>query len=275
MMRWAVGLISLLAATMSFAKDNVTWLIQDFPPSFIIDGPWAGEGILDLELRYLIERMPDFNHVITVATVPRSWNQIAHGDANCLAAALKTDTRMNKAVWSRAVAVGLMPGLIIKSDQAPRFAAVRDASGAVDLNKLAARDDLHGAYQNGRSYGPTIDGYIQRNDRMQGVQNPRQTFQMLGSGRIDYTFDFPFEGPYYRVETSVDVPTTTLPIIGEQRYVFAYVACSDGPVGRKVVGEVDEILGTATVQLPYFRRGARWYDPQDFAELMQVTDWPR
>jgi len=68
---------------------------------------------------------------------------------------------------------------------------------------------------------------------------------------------------------------TAIPIAGQPRILYTRVACSDGPIGRRAIARIDELLGQAGTPPPYFAATGRWYDPQDFRELSSQATWPR
>jgi uncharacterized protein (TIGR02285 family) len=267
----------LLAATPAISKDRITWGISDFPPSFIVSGPWAGKGTADETLHFLTERLEDYEHSVEVLSVPRMWNLIARGDGFCAPAAFKTEERSKLAVFSRATLINFTPTLLVRKAGIDKFARYRDAAGGVDLNRVITDGVLTGAYQTGRSYGSHLDRVIATaadNHRLTALQDTRQALEMVIKSHADFTFGFPHEITYLAVERNIDPGLVQLPVAGQPRYTFGHVACSNGPVGRKVVARVNEILGHQTWQLPYIRAGGRWYDPDDMAELLSVTEWP-
>jgi len=273
-MRGILGFVVLCLSGIAAAKDHVTWGVNDFPPAFIVSGPWAGKGVADETLHYLTDHLGEFDHSVEVLSVPRLWHLIGHGDGYCALASFKTDERRKVAVFSRATQINFAPRLLVKKSSREKFAPYFDASGAVDLPRLLAEGSLTGAYQAGRSYGGYLDQAI-ANSRLIGLQDTRQALEMVMRSHADFTFGFPHEITFLAVERNIDPGLMQIPIAGQPRFTYGYVACSNGPIGRKVVARVNEILGRQTWQLPYMREGSRWYAPEDLAELMSVTEWPR
>ena len=89
--RWGGLVLSLSLCVPASAKDTVTWFLDpSLPPAHITSGRYAGQGINDRELGWLIEHLPQFDHMVVDSTAARTWHEIGRTDARCSSAALKS-----------------------------------------------------------------------------------------------------------------------------------------------------------------------------------------
>ncbi len=98
---------------------------------------------------------------------------------------------------------------------------------------------------------------------------------MLDKSRVDYAFGYVNELTYYRRVHPDSAEMVAIPVAGQPRILYTHVACSDGPIGRRVIARIDELLSQMSLPPPYFEATGRWYDPDDFRELSSLATWSR
>jgi uncharacterized protein (TIGR02285 family) len=266
-----LALIWLIMLAPAMADESVTWLTIDLPPLFIADGALAGRGSADQQLAFLTQSLPQFQHRQTPASFSRVWHQIGHGDGNCTIGALRTPERGAIAMFSqRPVPV---PGyhVIIRADQRDDFAPYLDSRGRLDLDLLAARSSLRGGYVTSRRHAPRIDRFIAASHRqtpLDPVMSPLQLFHLLSLRRQDFIFALPFEIGYYRDVDPRTPPLLALPIKDVAAMVNGHVACSNGPIGRKVVSAVDLLLRNPNNWRSFVAPLQQWLSPEDYDHLL-------
>ena len=268
----------LLLERGAHAADHIDWIITDFPPGHIVAGASAGTGIVDLAIQYLSSQMTDFTHSRRQAPNIRAWVLVKEHDGICVADALDLPERRQFALYSQHAALAVLaPQLLIRRDQAARFDGFRNAAGEIDLRALGTDMSLRAARTNDRPLGPEIDRFTGSPGQAQlaGLPSSGQAVAMLDKGHIDYAFGYANELTYYRSTHPDSAEMTAIPVAGQPRVFYPRVACSDGPVGRRAIARVDEILGRAGTPPPYFEATGRWYDPDDFRELVAKAEWPR
>jgi uncharacterized protein (TIGR02285 family) len=183
--------LSLIFCLPVSAKEMVTWFIDPgFPPAYIASGPYAGMGLVDKELAWLIAHLPQFDHKVVNSTAPRSWHEIDRKDARCIAAALKSPAREKLAAFSAPAlkAWGLM--LLVRNDRLAQLSKLHGPSGDIDLSLLFGDSSLHRVISSGRGYGPVIDALVATAEGQQAVwkvPDPLQSLRMVSAGRADYT----------------------------------------------------------------------------------------
>ncbi len=87
---------------------------------------------------------------------------------------------------------------------------------------------------------------------------------LLDKERVDFVFGYYMETAYYRRAHQSSTEFTALPTIPEQMRQDAYVACSDGPRGRKVIAAVDALLASDAAMMAYVENLRGWYSPAEF-----------
>ena len=66
-----------------FAKDQIEWLILDFPPSFIVDGEQKGEG-MDGNVMYTLQKqLSDYDHSTLIVNETRAFQLLRQGKNVC------------------------------------------------------------------------------------------------------------------------------------------------------------------------------------------------
>ena len=166
-MRGAIRIIllCLLSAAPAAWAEDVTWILPEFPPGFI-RGPFrAGEGYGDRQLKFLIEHLPQFHHMVLNGSASRLWHEMEHRDGICTLLVAKLPEREKLAVFSARSFSGVTNQVIVRTDRLGEFSSFRDKSGAIDLARLAADGHLRGGYTETSSYGSAIDGFIRDPDR--------------------------------------------------------------------------------------------------------------
>jgi len=272
-----IAALTLLAHAAA-ADDHIDWIVTDFPPGHILAGDQAGTGIVDLEIQYLSGQMTDFTHSTRQAPNVRAWTLIKERDGICIGDALDLPERRRFALYSQHAGLAVLaPQLLVRRDQAARFDSFRNAAGEIDLRALGAEGALHAARTSDRPLGAVIEQFSSGAGQTQLAALPRPglAVAMLDKGHVDYAFGYANEITYYRSVHPNSAEMTAIPIAGQPRIFYPRIACSNGPVGRRAIARVDEILGRAGTPPPYFEATGRWYSPEDFRELSAKADWPR
>jgi uncharacterized protein (TIGR02285 family) len=238
-------LLALLWPPPAAAAETIEWMVQDLPPVYIRSGPDKGTGIGERQLAALMQRLPDFQHKIVDTTFARAWHDIADHDNVCISGVQKTAERASVALFSKPIATAFGTRLVMRADQAERFKDLLAADGKVRLDALAQRGDLKGGYAAKRSFNNRLDAFLHKDTqlvKMEALPNEYQLFNLLKNSRIDFMFASWRELEHYEKQEEGPHQFKALLIEGEAERVDVYVACSDKPVGQKLVRRVDWLL---------------------------------
>ncbi len=269
--RWlrALGVTVCLAAPSSstLADDNaVTWLMPDYPPVTIVNGPHKGTGYADIFLRYFIERTPEYKHTVESSSMSRVFGLMQQGQPACHPSLLKTAEREAYVDFSGPVEFVLPHHIVMRTDRVPRLAAHRNADGSVDVARLLKDESLVMTYQEKRGYPPIVLEALKagagRKHIIQTSADDEGPFRQLAGGWVDYIITYPDEVNWFA--KILNLPETAklayLPIAGLPEYVIGHVGCTKGPWGRKIVERVNDVVAKAGTRPVWVEAEARLLD---------------
>jgi uncharacterized protein (TIGR02285 family) len=238
-------LIMLLPAWQCAAEDQLDWFVQDVPPINIRSGPFAGQGVADRWIAKFSEQLPQFSHHIVESSFARAWHEIAVRDGICIAGTTKSPEREHHALFSDPLIGSTNMSLITERRWRADFAAMLNGDGQIDLNKLPTRPDLALGMASQRALPPVIDQAIHGaagNRRIETLPNEAALFSLLAAGRIDFLFGSEIEAEYFGAVSGLGDRLVAFEVAGTARNIAVYVACSDQPVGRAAIGQINLLL---------------------------------
>ncbi len=265
-------LVILLSAA-GHAAETITWLTPDFPPIFIRGQQFTGQGYGDQQIRLLTGLLPQYQHMIADASLPRLWYQFEHEDGLCTLNALKTPERMRFVAFSVRSIWSSSNRLIIREADFDKFQKMLDSAGAIDLARLRDQGDFLGAYAVAHSYGSVIDSFIRdggKNTKLTPLVSEQHPFALLDKGRVDFIFGHTAELNYYKELSKTKESFRTIMAKGDFLHNDAYVACSAGPRGRKIIDDINSLLQRDEVMTQFIEPLRRWYTPEDFAAAKKL-----
>ena len=282
----ALALVSATAGAEEDARPRLTWVMAVPPPAHIPNRT----GYADETLDWFIARLPQFRHEVVTANSKRLQDMIASDDGVCGAAMLKTPERERDTVFSHTVYWSLPNRLIVSAQRPAALDAHLNARGEVDLPALLADRTYTGGLQFGRSYGAGIDQALDQAQQHPGesaglvsIRGPGH-FDMLASGRFDWTLAFPMEALWWarRLEVSPDkaeflgdlggdnLAYLTRPIAGNTDLVPGYIGCSRRPLGQSVIAAIDRLIDAAGANPPWLDYYLNWLDTGARADYLKA-----
>jgi uncharacterized protein (TIGR02285 family) len=273
MIRHCIFLALLLSFRAAAQPDEakVTWMRADLPPQSILDGELSGQGWSDVQMRQLFPKLSGFEHHVTEGSLGRIWYEMEHHDGVCFDGASRNAARETFALYSRRPILVPSYGVTVRAGEKARFARFLDASGAMDLDRLAEAGALTGGYTAAREHFPAIDRFLQNaksGPRMDKTVSPSQLFNLLHARRLDFIFSEPVEAPYYKARFHLGGEFVTFPIAGDPPSIKGYLVCSKGPIGRAVIARLDALLDDDGEWAAYLEPLRRWMMPADFAKAL-------
>ena len=242
---------------------TVDWLVFDAPPMYIREGPLANQGSSDEAIALLTSRLPNYRHRTTLTTFARAWYQIRHSDGICIVGVSKTPERESFAKFSESIFNGPGNVVVTLTENKPKFLGFLNGEGRLDLQRLDKDSLLTGAYASSRSYGHAVSDYLSTQDhhaKIEAFPNEFQLFNLLMSQRVDYFFAYKAELNYFKTINNINTDFSVLPIEGDHIPVTAYVACSDQPLGRAVIDDVNGLLADPAIRKSIQDFRTRWTD---------------
>jgi uncharacterized protein (TIGR02285 family) len=272
--RWILAApLLLVLPARCFAAQTVTWMSEDLPPVYIYRGPFAGEGIGDLSVRFLIDHLPEYQHRMVRADTPRIFYEMAHKDGICYWGAWRTVEREAFAVFSNRLVPGPAFRVIIDENRLADFRPFLSGPDEIDLSRLASSDKLAGGYVSGQPYPGVIGAFIdnpQRKTLLSQVTQVSQLYSLLNAERVSFIIGNGVETSYYMSRLNGNRAFHPLRIKDGPPATAGYVACSKGPLGTEVIAKIDRLLSDDTVWARYLQPLLRWGDQDDYAAGLAV-----
>jgi len=250
------------------AADSVSWMSEDSPPFYIYQGPLAGQGAGDLALGQIFARLPSFDHRRSEASIARIFHEMQYRDGVCYLGALRDPTREAFARFNRRPI--LLPSfrVLIEKSHRGEMAPFLTQNGEVDLSALAGSASLRGGYRLGTPYPGVLGRFIDNPDRktrLDPILTVKQMNSMLSAGNIDFYVEDGIAVRYYTAGRPLDNSLLSLRIAGLPPTIATYIACSDRPVGRAVVAQLDRLFEDDRVWADFLAPFGRWLEAADFA----------
>lgn len=258
-------------------QPELRWVIAPYAPFHIEQGPLAGQGIMDLALPEMEQKLPGFRHENSLMTDSRAWQEIRDGQPVCYPAALKTPERERFAVFSDPVSI--VPSMVLfmrADDKQKRFGERR----TIALTEVLKQQDLRIGIISERSYGE-LDPVLRdarTAERVVAVSNnygPLSLMRMLHAKRVDAVIEYPWIVRFVEQELRPQNRTpliTSLGIDELQPFFLSYVACADTELGHQVIRQVNPLI-RALLPLPEHRRKlGDWLDPDTLVRYNEAYD---
>ncbi|MBO6824864.1 MAG: TIGR02285 family protein [Sneathiella sp.] len=218
------------------AQKTVYWGQVHYPPIFIQNGPDKNQGMIDIVVNALRERLPDYNHQTLPLSLSRLMTEMKSGTQICFAGLFKTAEREKFIAFSEQFSTGA-PALLITAEavdeQIPQYL---DEKGYVDLRKLLAEGMITLDISAGRSFGEYVDGLIKLDEATfhpsvrvnSGMNDAEKTIKLIGLGRVEATLTHGLETYYQAVQQGVTDQISMYRIQGNLKRASLYVGCSKG-----------------------------------------------
>ncbi|MCV2357089.1 TIGR02285 family protein [Paucibacter sp. B2R-40] len=231
----------------------IRWLLLDFVPYHIVDGPLKGTGLRDQYLSALIKRMPEYRHVLEVSSTERIFQYMQSGQPVCTLSSLKVPEREVYTVFgSEAFFIQLPPVLIVRRGYAPPGGWKKRARGEISLAELLQQSpEVRVGTLPKRRFGLGIDEAL----KQARASRPDQVLDFseygllsgllhtLGRKRFDVTLGYAIEVEQLR-KTQPDLGEFEyLPLIEAPGLIITYPSCSRTAWGKQVIQTIDQLPG--------------------------------
>ena len=280
--------VAAAPARAADARPHLTWVMAVAPPIHVVT-PGAPSGYADETRDWFIAHMPGFQHEVVSANSRRLQQMIAADDGVCGAAMFKTPEREVDTLFSAPIHWTMPNQLIVSARRAAALDAHVNERGEVDLPALLADRAYVGGVQFGRSYSPGIDrALVEAQARPESaslvsIVGPGH-FDMLASGRFDWTLGFPMEVQWWARRLAGNADKTKLltelggadlsyqarPIAGSTALIAAYIGCSKRPVGQAAIAAIDQLVADAGPNPPWLAYYLKWLDARSWADYLKA-----
>ena len=278
---WALGLLLSLqtvgSASAQGAGEPLLWVVGEFAPATIKDGPQRGQGFVERLLHeILIPGLPGWQHQAQLAPTARVLRDLETLPQACTPGLAHSPQRAERLLFSVPVMRFLPVGLVVRRSSLPGLAALREADGAISLQRYLAGEQHRLGVMGQRTHGAAVDALLaQRPQRLTAINFGNSTqslLAMLAQQRdIDATFAFDLELAHFeRVQPRWRGQLVWLPLREQPLTVSGHIACARSPAGAKVIAAVNALLLRPGVRerAQSFYEG--WLAPNLAAQLQQM-----
>ncbi len=262
--RLTLLLLCLAAPLVATAGETLIWLVRDLPPLTIETGPQEGQGAVDKMLPLLMQALPQYDHSVMRVNRARATQMLLEPALSCDPTLLWTAQRSQNLAYSIPVFATLTNGLIIRRQDRHGFNTFIHR-GELDLPAVLASPNIKIGRVAERSYGASIDGILAAAPpdavaAHHGNDAVASLLQMQQRGRLDGVLGYWPEARYLAPQEQIDSDQLMfLPVRGVPHYQSVYIACSNTPAGRTVIGQLNQVLvGLRATVLPGLY--AQWLD---------------
>jgi len=266
--RRAVSLAALVLCLpgAALAEQSVTWITHPMPPAFIAEGPDAGQGVGDLQLRFLIRHLSRYGHHVQRSSFARIWTQMAQLDGVCAQSVFISPERRRVAVFTRRALREVGYRLYARTGAVAKFAPYLTPAGEIDFARLAQGAPMQGAYYATRLLpDPIVDPTRAAGAQtvLQSAQSTRQLLQLLDAGRIDFFLAVGNEVSYVHRDDMTNYVIHNVPAFND-----VYIACSDKPIGRSVIAQIDDLQSRDDLWAEFVEPMKRWHTAAEVEESL-------
>lgn len=272
-------LMFMLAQTAQAApvQPEISWIHPDFPPYFIHNGPYAGQGTADRIEAFLARELPRFKHSQLRANLVRRDLEIKSDKLACSSAMLKTPAREQTMLFSNAYTSILPNGVIILRSKEARMLPYINARGELRLSQWLASAQYRLSAAAGRSFGPQIDAMLETDNQARHVFRFKSSdsfatglLQMQNQQDVDGVLGYAVELSWTARRLGLQADAFKfLPIEGATRLQPSYIGCSKSPEAAEVLKHVNALIESGKLPELAKRAYVEWL-PADAAGLFEI-----
>jgi uncharacterized protein (TIGR02285 family) len=266
----------LFFAELSVARETITWVNENFPPAFILDGPDKGNGITDGAVSVYKKYLPEYNHRHLIANMTRILELMKTGKKVCYAGFIKTTEREKYIQFSLPNIITYANTIIAKKDSINLLFGTKKSAS---LKTLLKKDKLKLGLTHGRAYGGVIDQLLStyagtnKNIFFRSGQNELLgLLEMMDHKRIDYTIGYPWEVAYLANQINKRNQYSVISIreTEGQQWVLSYAGCPKNEWGKKFIQKLNAVLIKVRPKEDYIHHLLKWYPPEIETDIRQA-----
>lgn len=258
------ALLGAASACAAAPEPLITWTVRDMAPFNIMEGPLKGQGIADVMLGLLQQRLPQYRHLNSRVNRARANQMLARDTLTCDSGVLWSKEREQFMYFSIPTLGVVTNGVVVRQELESEIQPYLH-DGKIDLAGFLADPHFRLGVLVERSYGPLIDATLHAvpPERLQvhhGNNALGSLLQMQQHGRISALLGYWPEVRYLAETDGVDVSHLRFyPVQGMPSYLLAYVGCSKTPEGKQAIEAINSVIrdlrGDELIELY-----ARWLD---------------
>jgi hypothetical protein len=237
------------------ASGVVTWLVLDFPPLFIVEGADAGRGIADRVQKMINKGLKGHSFKTRVANASRISKELKEESNVCFAGEFYGNpvlpyqyTHHGASSPSTGHPQREHPSFRGRRSGLPQGPSSQQGTGFWNRQESSVRAGA------GRDPAAPYKGSKNIYERS-GKDTLEGLLGMLAKKRVHYLVEYPVSIRYAANKAGIWDRLALIPIAenAEAPFVRGAVRCSDTPWGRRMIGEINEVLRVIR-STPEYRR---------------------
>lgn len=246
----------------SYGQETIQWRVTNWPPMYILEGPYKGQGVVDKMLDVFEEELSEYKHNRIKMNTTRAWNQIKAGEKVCHPSTFPRPYGVLSNVSF------LIPPhrIVMRTDKVGGL----NGQTEISLDQLIADKRFKLGVSYGR-YGSTLNPIVDKHKGEKMIYKTakyQSIWKMLFLGRIDYTIEYPFIINYLKKDGQESAEITYIKIQEAPTPFKVYIGCPENEWGRKVIDKINSILFKRRDRFREFMES--WLDPQSVGLLREA-----
>lgn len=230
------------------ARETVVWYVNNFPPYSITLGPDTGTGINDRAMALLIKNMPQFQHKVVDAALPRTIEAMKTRPDACSVSLLRTAERETVMHFSKPRSLVLPNAVVTLRQRAGLLKPYMNPQGELMLDAMLSAGKLTLGLSSDRSYGPSIDGLIKAHPSAivnipAKDQFESRLLKLVNQHEFDAILGYAIELKYTARALKLDIgQLVAYPIAESSELLAPGVACSKSDQGLRIITAIERVL---------------------------------
>jgi uncharacterized protein (TIGR02285 family) len=259
------------------AQETIQWLTIDFPPLFVVEGQFKGQGMSDQSTALMQRLLPEHRHHNVKSNTKRALKALEKG-GTCFNGAFKNAQR--DAVGQFGVINLVIPAhhLVMRKSIYDQYFSGQQS---VALEHMLQDDKLRFGYAVGRSYGQPLSSIIDKyksNQNLISYEGGNISGNLLGmliKDRVDYIVEYPwvvrYEMEMNHQDQKKNIAHVQIAELGEQQFLAAGFYCSqkDG-FGERIMNQLVPALQKDMSTTRYRGFVERWLDEKSIPAYRQA-----
>ncbi|MCG8572738.1 MAG: TIGR02285 family protein [Spirochaetes bacterium] len=236
-------------------------MIYDWPPVYIVEGPYKAQGNADAILQFFQEKLTEYEHETLLVNPARAVHEMKQGKKVCMVGTLKTPEREEFLYFSDNIGITLPNAIIIKKDKLKYF----NKNRKVSLEGLMSSNQLKAGLAEGRSYTPELDQIINKykgksNIIFSNTISMTNLIGMLKINRIDYIIEYPWVVEYIEKVNTGKSELVSIFIEEAIPYSGGVTAAPKNEWGKNIINQINQVLRESKPSPEYQEFVERWND---------------
>jgi uncharacterized protein (TIGR02285 family) len=255
--------LSLLFSISLSAKEKIYWAKYDLKPLFLLAGKNADTGMGDEMFNLIQQSLPQYEHHNYTSVMVRIIRDLQGNILTC-SGLLQRNQLATKVLAS--LPVLQIPNHSLQFHKS-RLTQIEQLIGQPFSEPLSlealitAKPEIKISITEHRSYGKKINRIIKKYSANFIIHPAQLTIadhiKLTEKKRVTFTLEYPFVS-VYTFKDGAQPEYYSTEILESQEHLFGHVLCTNTPVGRQVIADINKLIKTNWLTPPYQHIVERW-----------------